>query len=128
MDFNYVQPNSVTSASAAARLGDLERLRGFVTSAGDEDRAWLAVDNRGWGPLHHAASNGHEDCVKFLGELEMVDINARTWEGETALFLAAKNLPVTAQAVHALLKLNANVNITRVSTCSCASSAPRRAL
>ena len=118
MDFNYVQPNSVTSASAAARLGDLERLRGFVTSAGPEDRAWLAVDNRGWGPLHHAASNGHEDCVKFLGELEMVDINARTWEGETALFLAAKNLPVTAQAVHALLKLNANVNIATNEACS----------
>ena len=49
MDFSYVQPNSVTSASAAARLGDLERLRGFVTSAGPEDRAWLAVDNRGGG-------------------------------------------------------------------------------
>ena len=118
MDFNYVQPNSVTSASSAARLGDLERLRGFVTSAGPEDRAWLAVDNRGWGPLHHAASNGHEDCVKFLGSLEMVDINARTWEGETALFLATKNLPVTAQAVHALLKLRANVNIATNEACS----------
>ena len=47
MDFSYVQPNSVTSASADARLGDLKRLRRFVTSAGLEDRAWLAVDNRG---------------------------------------------------------------------------------
>ena len=72
----------------------------------------------GWGPLHYAASNGHEDCVKYLGELGMVDINARTWEGETALFLATKNLPVTAQAVHALLKLRANVNIATNEACS----------
>ena len=71
----------------------------------------------GWGPLHHAAFNGHEDCVKYLGELEMVDINARTWEGETALFLATKNLPFTTQAVHALLKLRANVNIATNEAC-----------
>ena len=72
----------------------------------------------GWGPLHHAAYNGYEDCVKYLGELEMVDINARTWEGETALFLATKNLPLTTQAVHALLKLRANVNIATNEACS----------
>ena len=47
MDFSYMQQNSMTSASTAARLGDLERLRSFVTSGGQEDRAWLAVDNRG---------------------------------------------------------------------------------
>ena len=72
----------------------------------------------GWGPLHHAASNGYEDCVKYLGELEMVDINARTWEGETALFLAIKNLPHTTQAVHTLLKLKADVNIATNEGCS----------
>ena len=47
MDFSYVQPNSVTSASASARLGDLERLQSIVTSGGREDRSWLPVDNRG---------------------------------------------------------------------------------
>ena len=47
MDFSYMQQNSMTSASTAARLGDLERLRIFVTSGGQEDRSWLAVDNRG---------------------------------------------------------------------------------
>ena len=78
--------------------------------------AYLFV--QGWGPLHHAASNGYEDCVKYLGELGIVDINARTWEGETALFLATKNLPRTTQAVHALLKLKANVNIATNEACS----------
>ena len=48
----------------------------------------------------------------------MVDINAKTWEGETALFLATKNLPFTTQAVHTLLKLRANVNIATNEACS----------
>ena len=47
-----------------------------------------------------------------------VDINAKTWEGETALFLATKNLPFTTQAVHTLLKLRANVNIATNEACS----------
>ena len=53
MDFSYMQQNSMTSASTAARLGDLRRLRCFVTAAGPEDRAWLAVDNRGEGRVFY---------------------------------------------------------------------------
>ena len=81
-------------------------------------RCSIPGSNSGWGPLHHAAHNGHEDCVKYLGDLEMVDINARTWEGETALFLACKNLPGTKDAVNALLKLKANTNIVTNEACS----------
>ena len=53
-----------------------------------------------------------------LGTLECINVNAKTWEGETPLFLACKNLPVSQQAVHALLKLKANVNITTNEKCS----------
>ena len=117
MDFSYIRPETVSSASSAARRGDLVTLRRIVTSSG-EDRSWLSVDNRGWGPLHHAAYHGHAACVQYLGALVSVDINSRSWEGETPLFLACKNLPTARDSVHALLKLNANVNITTNERCS----------
>ena len=45
----------------------------------------------------------------------MVDINARTEDGRTALMLAIQNLPHTTEAVHALLQLKADVNIAECS-------------
>ena len=118
MDFSYVRQDTVSSASAAARAGDLARLRQLVAEAGPGDRGWLQVDNRGWGPLHHAASLGHAEVVAFLGSLDTVSVDSRTWEGETALFLACRNLPAAQAAVHALLKLHADVNITTNERCS----------
>ena len=41
----------------------------------------------------------------------MVDINARTSDGRTALILAIQYLPHITEAVHALLQLKADVNI-----------------
>ena len=99
MDFSYVRQDTVSSASAAARAGDLARLRQLVAEAGPGDRGWLQVDNRGWGPLHHAASLGHAEVVAFLGGLDTLSVDSRTWEGETALFLACRNLPA-AQATN----------------------------
>ena len=110
MNFDYSRSDTISSAASAARSGQLEILKRIVSEAG-EDRGWLAVDNRGWGPLHHAAYHGHHTCVQYLGALDMVDINARTWEGETPLFLSCKNLPDTRDCVHALLKLNAKGRI-----------------
>ena len=117
MDFSSVRPDSISRASLAARAGDLQSLREVVEAEG-EDRSWLQVDNRGWGPLHHAASLGHAEVVAFLGSLDTVSVDSRTWEGETALFLACRNLPAAQAAVHALLKLHADVNITTNERCS----------
>ena len=45
-------------------------------------------DNRGWFPIHEAASNGNHPCVLYLATTEGVDLDIQTHEGETALFLA----------------------------------------
>jgi len=118
MDFTYVRPETVSTASSAARTGDLETLSSIVEDTEEGDRGWQAVDNRGWGPLHHAAYMGQQECVKLLGQLECTDLDMRTWEGETPLFLACKNLPQSKDAVHALLKLNASVNHHTNEQCS----------
>jgi len=118
MDFTYLRPETVNSASAAARAGDTDTLAKIVEGIDNIDVGWKSVDNRGWGPLHHAAYMGQEACVKLLGQLECTDLDMRTWEGETPLFLACKNLPKSQAAVHALLKLNASVNHHTNEQCS----------
>jgi len=118
MDFTYIRPETISSASAAARVGDTDTLAKIVEGSDDGDIGWKSVDNRGWGPLHHAAYMGQADCVKLLGQLECIDLDTRTWEGETPLFLACKNLPKSKDAVHALLKLNASVNHHTNEQCS----------
>ena len=50
--------------------------------------------------------------------MSRTDLDIRTWEGETPLFLACKNLPQSKDAVHALLKLNASVNLNTNEQCS----------
>ena len=42
----FALPDSLSSASAAAEEGDLERLIS-LTSGGQEDRTWLTVDSHG---------------------------------------------------------------------------------
>ena len=118
MDFTYVRPETVSSASSAAREGDLATLTGLVEGTEEGERGWQGVDNRGWGPLHHAAYMGQQECVQLLGQLECTDLDMRTWEGETPLFLACKNLPQSKEAVHTLLKLNASVNQHTNEQCS----------
>lgn len=129
MDFGYIRPETVSNASLAARNGDFEALKRIVEKNKDNDdndaeaaerinSDWKNVDNRGWGPLHHAAYMGNSRCVELLGNCESLDLNMPTWEGETALFLACKNLPRSKEAVRSLLKLNANVNRYTNEQCS----------
>eukprot|EP00092_Neocalanus_flemingeri_P023913 GFUD01025940.1.p1 GENE.GFUD01025940.1~~GFUD01025940.1.p1 ORF type:complete len:626 (-),score=184.20 GFUD01025940.1:37-1914(-) len=118
MDFTYVRPETVSTASAAARAGDLVALASLVQGVEEGERGWEAVDNRGWGPLHHAAYTGQQECVQLLGQVECTDLDRCTWEGETPLLLACKNLPQSKEAVHALLKLNASVNLHTNEQCS----------
>lgn len=63
MDFSVVRPETVSGAAAAAGRGDLEVLQQLVLAEAEDvavagGATWRAVDNRGWGPLHHAAAAG----------------------------------------------------------------------
>jgi len=116
--FDGVRGETVGSLSLLASQGELDKLQEALANDGGRER-WRAADNKGWTALHHAAAEGHADCVKALGEAgERALIDLRTWEGETALVLACKNLPRSKSAVHALLKLKANTNLVTNESCS----------
>ncbi|XP_032805143.2 diacylglycerol kinase zeta-like isoform X3 [Petromyzon marinus] len=72
---------------SAARIGDYEKFLNAYKSG----EAMLTTDSAGWTVLHHAASLGHKDLVRFIlsgGPSELLDM-ADTETGETALHKAA---------------------------------------
>ncbi|KAF4677287.1 hypothetical protein FOL47_002526 [Perkinsus chesapeaki] len=52
----------VTALSIACRRGNVAMARLLVNMKADIERP----DRRGWTPLHWAAMNGHDECVRFL--------------------------------------------------------------
>lgn len=61
----------------------------------------------GYRPVHYAAYNGHLDVLKYLIEVQRVDVNARTAAGCTPLFLAAQQ--GHTRAVKYLIQCNQGV-------------------
>jgi len=109
-----VYSDTVTSVALAARTGNLQLLTRLL----DEGRPAHSSDNRGWHPLHEAAAKGHADCVSLLAKQELVNLNWKTHEGETALFLACRHLPDTKDTIHRLLKLPVSVNRSTNEQCT----------
>ena len=66
-------------------------------------------DNRGWFPIHEAASNGHTDCLECLLRCENNRIDDQTYEGETPLYLAAREGHL--DAISMLLDNDADISI-----------------
>jgi ankyrin repeat protein len=90
-------------AEERSRLAILKCLIKRETAAGEQ-----IVNKRdvsGSLPLHTAACNGHASCIRYLTSLEGFDINCRTNDNTTPLFLACCGLPGTLKVVHALLKV-----------------------
>ncbi|XP_022089011.1 ankyrin repeat and SOCS box protein 3-like [Acanthaster planci] len=87
MDFTEAYPDRCSTVGAAVRMGNAEVLQELIARGASIN----VHDNRGWSPLHEAASTRKYDCVRILlTKLSKEDVNARTWEGETATFFAAK--------------------------------------
>ncbi|XP_050404908.1 ankyrin repeat and SOCS box protein 3 [Patella vulgata] len=105
MDFTEAYPDSCSTVGSAARAGDLIDLQELVWHGRPVD----VKDNRGWTPLHDAAFHGNPGCLEFLLRQEAVDVNWQTFEGETALLLAARQ--GHRSCVHTLLCTNADVNM-----------------
>ena len=67
----------------AALNGDLDMIKLMVD--GEE----AEVNKKGWAPLHYAATNGHNDVVKYLVD-HAAYLDAESPNGTTPLMMAAR--------------------------------------
>lgn len=83
-EMNTPDEDGCTPPMLAAQHGNLEALRTIITRGGDVNK----MDLLGFTALHHAARNGHWNCVSFL-----ISFGANIWimdnDMHTALDLAA---------------------------------------
>ncbi|XP_041073393.1 ankyrin repeat and SOCS box protein 3 isoform X3 [Carcharodon carcharias] len=106
MDFTEAYSNTCSAAGFAARKGNVELLKALIQKGHSLDIA----DNRGWCPIHEAATHKSLRCLRLLihAASSTPCIELKTFEGETALHLAAKcgHLKI----VQILLKAGADPN------------------
>ena len=98
-----------TELLRALEHGDLERARREIVNGADV----IIADSRpvvgdGMTPLHHAALTDDADLICSRAD-NRADVNARTWSGQTPLWLASNC--GRRIAVRALLELGADPNI-----------------
>lgn len=74
-----------------------------------DDSSHEISDNRGWFPIHEAASRGNSECVIYLLQCENNHIDDQTYEGETPLFLAMKE--GHTNVIQILLSEGANISV-----------------
>ncbi|XP_032797338.2 ankyrin repeat and SOCS box protein 3 isoform X1 [Daphnia magna] len=106
MNFDENYPDSSSSVALAARAGNLETLKWLVSHQGNSIES---QDNRGWRPIHEAAYCDHAECLKFLLCHSNTNVNAYTFEGQTALWIAADNNSFDAAKI--LLEAGGHANL-----------------
>mmetsp|Transcript_1729 Transcript_1729/g.2545 ORF Transcript_1729/g.2545 Transcript_1729/m.2545 type:complete len:759 (-) Transcript_1729:8-2284(-) len=70
---------------AATAKGDLESLRNYIQQA---PHLATHADDNGWQPLHEAVFNTQQETTDYLLQLSNVDVNSKTKNGETAVWLS----------------------------------------
>ncbi|XP_022197655.2 ankyrin repeat and SOCS box protein 3-like [Nilaparvata lugens] len=105
MDFTEENPLSVSSVGAAVRNNDFVAVRRAIAKGRSVD----LKDNRGWSPLHYAASKDYIDCIHEL-LYAGAEIDIKTHEGETPLYLACANNCYEAAVI--LLEAGCSVNLS----------------
>ncbi|XP_053315646.1 ankyrin repeat and SOCS box protein 3 [Spea bombifrons] len=89
MDFSEAYTDRCSSVGHAARRGDIKSLKKLIKKGCSVD----VPDNRGWMPIHEAASSNASGCLQLLINTapSRSYIKSKTFESETALHLAAKS-------------------------------------
>ncbi|XP_063300035.1 ankyrin repeat and SOCS box protein 3 isoform X1 [Pelobates fuscus] len=106
MDFSEAYTDRCSSVGHAARRGDIKSLKKLIKKGYSVD----VSDNRGWMPIHEAASSNSSRCLQLLinSAPSSSYIKSKTFEGETALHLAAKSGSVSCTQL--LLQVGAEMN------------------
>ncbi|XP_077341683.1 ankyrin repeat and SOCS box protein 3 isoform X1 [Lithobates pipiens] len=88
MDFSEAYTDRCSSVGHVARRGDIKSLRNLIKKGCSVD----VPDNRGWMPIHEAAFSSSAQCLQLLisSASSKSYVKSKTFEGETALHLAAK--------------------------------------
>ena len=101
MIFDGAYDDSCSLVGLAARNGDFLQLQQFLNNSDD----FSIKDNRGWYPIHEAASNGHYKCVELLimvaqkqniGDFDILDL----WPNPYDDFLHGSPLYLAISAGH----------------------------
>lgn len=104
MDFSEAYTDRCSSVGHVARRGDIKSLRNLIKKGCSVD----VPDNRGWMPIHEAAFSSSAQCLQLLisSAPSKSYVKSKTFEGETALHLAAKRGSV--QCAKLLLRAGAD--------------------
>ncbi|KAM3930010.1 ankyrin repeat and SOCS box protein 3 isoform 2-T2 [Leptodactylus fuscus] len=106
MDFSEAYTDRCSTVGLAARKGDIKSLRKLIKKGSSVD----VPDNRGWMPIHEAAFSDAAQCLQLLIKSAPTTdyIKSKTFEGESALHLAAKRGSVRCSEI--LLRAGADPN------------------
>ncbi|WP_425306695.1 ankyrin repeat domain-containing protein [Cupriavidus pauculus] len=83
IDFDKTNPAGENALMMASLQGELDMVKLMV------DGMEAEVNKKGWAPLHYAATNGHNDVVKYLVD-HAAYIDAESPNGTTPLMMAAR--------------------------------------
>ncbi|XP_075719275.1 ankyrin repeat and SOCS box protein 3 [Rhinoderma darwinii] len=106
MDFSEAYTDRCSTVGHAARRGDIKSLRKLIKKGSSVD----VPDNRGWMPIHEAAFSDSDRCLQLLmnSAPSKSYVKSKTFEGESALHLAAKRGSVRCSEI--LLRAGADPN------------------
>jgi ankyrin repeat protein len=106
-DVNIIGRYGEKSLFLAARIGNVEIVNIFLLAGADVDIN--LVNDKGYTPLHLAATSGNAEVVQALIAVSAINVNIADRDGKTPLLLAAER--GDAEMARLLLEASADVNL-----------------